>query len=76
MPPGTKNAPPTSFSFVLALLSALFQLSWLEVLSGATVLPVTVTGLNYRVQTSTQHLDRHRHTQLIYHTDPLIKKMN
>lgn len=58
----------------LLLVSCLFQLSWLEVLSGATAQPVTVTGLNYHVQTSTPHLDTK--TQLICHTDPLIEKMN
>lgn len=58
MPPGRTKCPQTSCSFVLALFPSLFQLSWFEVLSGATVLSVTVTSLNYHVQTSTQHLDR------------------
>lgn len=57
VPQETKKCPQTSLSFVLALFSSLFQLSWFEVMSGATVLSVTVTVLNYHVQTSTKHLD-------------------
>lgn len=58
IPPRTKKIPLNIFSFVFSLFSSVFQLSWFEVLSGAAVLPVTVTGPNYHVQTSTQHSDK------------------
>jgi len=45
------------FSHVLVLSSAAFRLSWLEVLSGATVLAVTVTGFNYHVKVSAHTLE-------------------
>lgn len=43
--------------FLLFILLTVFHFSQFEVLSGATVLAVTVTGLNYHAQTSTQHLE-------------------
>lgn len=45
LPPGTKKHTRTCFSFCARVFSSLFQLSWFEVLSGATAFPVGVTGL-------------------------------
>lgn len=64
--------PPT-WSFLLFFFWQ-FPLNWFEVVSGATALAATVTGLNYHVQTSAQCLNRQ--TQLICHKDPLIMEMN
>lgn len=56
----------------VCVVFTLFQLSWFEVLSGATVLAATVTSLNYNASVNRAL----RQTQLIYHRNPLIKKMN
>lgn len=52
-----RNCRQTSLCSVFVWLSTLFQLSWFEVLSGATVLAVTMTVLNYQARTSTRHLE-------------------
>lgn len=58
---------------LVCLISSLLLLGWFEVFLGAAVIPATVTG----PQLSSADINRAlEQTHLIYHTLPLIRKMN